>query len=226
MSSEDNTSTLQSVVDSVKGTAESIVASITGKDADQVSSSSPSTSTSRPRSSASLSLSEYYNHPHPLQSNPPTPPPQHANISQAKADSYKDKAQTEHDASHASAKLGAFTASSSGAIAQDNPQRSQGSWDQTIGSGKEFVGSALGLQGLKAEGQKQNQAGKEAEAAGQLSDLGSGITDRVKGAAGSAYAGITGDKEGQQKFQDQHDVGKTLQRGVEHDLQKQAGAQQ
>ena len=36
----------------------------------------------------------------------------------------------------------------------------------------------LGLEGLKQEGIKQNQAGKEMEAQGQLSDLGSGVADR------------------------------------------------
>jgi uncharacterized protein YjbJ (UPF0337 family) len=77
-----------------------------------------------------------------------------------------------------SAKVGSFTASSSGAIAQDNPNRTQGSWDQTIGAGKEMVGGALGLEDLKQEGIKQNQAGKEMEARGQLSDLGSGVTDQ------------------------------------------------
>ena len=41
-----------------------------------------------------------------------------------------------------------------------------------------MIGGALGLEGLKQEGIKQNQAGKEMEARGQLSDLGSGITDR------------------------------------------------
>jgi len=41
-----------------------------------------------------------------------------------------------------------------------------------------MVGGALGFEGLKQEGIKQNQAGKEAEAKGQLSDLGSGIGDR------------------------------------------------
>ena len=74
--------------------------------------------------------------------------------------------------------MGNFTVSSSGAIAQDDPNRTQGWWDQTIGAGKEMVGSALGLEGLKQEGIKQNQAGKEMEAQGQLSDLGSGIADR------------------------------------------------
>lgn len=39
-------------------------------------------------------------------------------------------------------------------------------------------------------------------------------------------AGLTGDRENQQKYQDQHDVGKTLQRGVEYDIQKQADAKQ
>ena len=41
-----------------------------------------------------------------------------------------------------------------------------------------MIGGGLGLEGLKQEGIKQNQAGKEMEARGQLSDLASGITDR------------------------------------------------
>lgn len=45
--------------------------------------------------------------------------------------------------------------------------------------------------------------------------------NRVAGAVGGAVAGITGDREAQLKAQEQHDVGKTQQRGAEHDIQKQ-----
>jgi hypothetical protein len=78
---------------------------------------------------------------------------------------------------------------------------------------------------LKQEGIQQNKEGKGQEAAGQLSDLGSGITDRAKGTVGAAVAGLAGDKVEQEKYQQQHDVGKSLQRGVEHDVTKQAEAE-
>lgn len=94
-----------------------------------------------------------------------------------------------------------------------------------MGSGKEFVGGALGLEGLKKEGQQQNAQGKEQEAAGQLSDLGSGISDRVAGTVGGAVAGLTRDREEQARREAQHDTGKTLQRGVESEVQKQAEAE-
>lgn len=56
----------------------------------------------------------------------------------------KDKAQLENDASHATAKIGNFTASSSGAVTQDDPNRTEGSWNQIIGSAKEAVGGFVG----------------------------------------------------------------------------------
>ncbi len=39
---------------------------------------------------------------------------------------------------------------------------------------------------------------------------------------GSAYAGLTGDRAAQEKYQAQHDTGKTQQRSAEKDIQKQA----
>jgi hypothetical protein len=43
----------------------------------------------------------------------------------------------------------------------------------------------------------------------------------VSGAVGGAVSGITGDREAQLRAQEQHDVGKTKQRGAEADIQKQ-----
>ena len=39
---------------------------------------------------------------------------------------------------------------------------------------------------------------------------------------GSAVAGLKGDEAEQERRNEQHDVGKTLQRGAEKDIQKQA----
>lgn len=93
-----------------------------------------------------------------------------------------------------------------------------------MGSAKEAVGGLIGNESLKQAGAKQNQEGKGQEAAGQLNDLGAGISDRVSGTVGAAVAGLTGDRVEQEKRQAQHDVGKSLQRGVEADLQKEANA--
>lgn len=82
------------------------------------------------------------------------------------------------------------------------------------------------MEGLKQDGQRQNEEGKAQEAKGQLNDLGAGIKDRVSGTVGGAVAGMTGDREAQLKAQEQHDQGKTLQRGVESELDKKAQADQ
>jgi len=132
----------------------------------------------------------------------------------------KAKADMEHDVSHTGANVGPFSVSASGVAAND-PNRQQGSWNQTIGSGKEMVGNLIGAEGLKNEGIQQNKEGKAQEAQGQLSDLGGGVADRAKGALGGAVAGLTGDKTEQERRQLQHDQGKTLQRGVESEIQKQ-----
>lgn len=154
----------------------------------------------------------------------------------------KDKATLEKEASHATAKLGPISASSSGAVTKDDPNRQEGAWNQTVGSGKETLGNLVGSevsslqntipqmytcanvscqQNLKREGAEQNAAGKGQEAQGQLNDFGSGVANRVSGAVGGAVAGITGDRQAAQAAQDKHDVGKTQQRGAEHDIQKQ-----
>jgi uncharacterized protein YjbJ (UPF0337 family) len=58
----------------------------------------------------------------------------------------QDKAALENDASHATVKVPGFSASSSGAITKDDPNRQEGAWNQTIGSGKEFVGGIVGAE--------------------------------------------------------------------------------
>ena len=88
-----------------------------------------------------------------------------------------------------------------------------------------MIGNAFGAEGLKQDGIRQNQEGKAQEAKGQLSDFGSGVSDRVQGTVGSAFSSLTGDKQGQAHYQQMHDAGKTTQRGAEYDIQKQAEAQ-
>jgi len=179
MSTNDNTSSLKSVVDTATGYVQSGIASLTGSAGDQ-----------------------------------------------AKADEHKSKGAAESDLSHTAAKAGPFTVSSSGVPAKDNTDRTQGQWDQTVGSAKETLGGLLGNENLKQQGREQNLQGQGQEAKGQLSDLGQGISDRVQGSLGGAVAGLTGDRESQAKYADKHDEGKTRQRGVELDLDKQAKAQE
>lgn len=123
---------------------------------------------------------------------------------QANADQAKAKADAEKDLSHAAVKAGPFTVSSSGAAAKDNEDRTQGQWDQTVGSVKEATGNLLGNENLKQQGREQNLQGQGQEAKGQLSDLGQGISDRVGGTVGSAFASVTGNTEAQKAYQDQH----------------------
>lgn len=160
---------------------------------------------------------------------------------QANADQSKAKADAEKDLSHTAAKAGPFTLSSSGAPAKDNSDRTDGQWNQTIGSLKETTGNLLGNENLKQQGREQNLEGQGQEAKGQLSDLGQGISDRVGGTVGGAIAGLSGNTAAQKAYQDQHvsfstdkvvavidnfqDEGKTRQRGVELDLNKQAEAE-
>lgn len=139
-----------------------------------------------------------------------------ANAGQAK----QDKADLEHDASHATLKGPGFAATADG-VAKDDPRRQQGSWNQTVGAGKEAVGGFVGAEDLRRAGREQNAAGRGQEAQGQLDDLGEGVASRVKGAVGGAVAGVTGDREAQVEAQKRHDEGKARQRGVEHDIQKQ-----
>lgn len=157
MSTNDNTSTLKSYVDSATGAIHSGIASITGSAGDQ-----------------------------------------------ANADKAKAKADAESDLSHSAAKAGPFSISSSGAVAQDNEDRTQGQWDQTVGSVKEATGNLLGNENLKQQGREQNLQGQGQEAKGQLSDLGQGISDRVGGTVGGAFASLTGNTGAQKSYQDQH----------------------
>jgi hypothetical protein len=128
-----NTSTLQSYVDSAVGTGQSVLGSVMGSSADQVC--APTLSLPVP-----LQLICITSHSIPLHSSTTTltTPPQNA------GEAKKDKAAFEHDASHAAAKAGPFSASSSGAVTKDDPNRQKGAWNQTVGSAKETVGGLVG----------------------------------------------------------------------------------
>ncbi|KAJ5593972.1 uncharacterized protein N7459_000180 [Penicillium hispanicum] len=143
---------------------------------------------------------------------------------QNQGETTQQKAQEQHDNSHTTTKLGPVTADpNTGAAAKDDPNRSTGSWDQTVGSAKESLGNVIGNENLRRAGVEQNAAGKEQEAKGQLKDWGEGIHDRAQGALGGLGAAVSGDREAEQKFRDQHDQGKVQQRGAEADMAKKGG---
>lgn len=96
----------------------------------------------------------------------------------AKGEQRQNHAEGEKLASDAAVKAGPYTLSSTGAVAKDSSDRTDGSWNQTVGSAKEALGGLIGNESLKQAGAQQNQEGKGQEAAGQLSDLGAGVSDR------------------------------------------------
>lgn len=92
-----------------------------------------------------------------------------------------------------------------------------------MGSAKESLGNLIGNENLRRQGVEQNNAGKEAEAKGQLKDLGEGVTDRAQGKLGGVGAAIMGDREEEEKWRRVHDEGKVRQRGAEADIDKKGG---
>jgi uncharacterized protein YjbJ (UPF0337 family) len=92
----DNTSTIQSYIDSATGTVQQALGNLTGSTGDE-----------------------------------------------NKGIAKQNKADVEHDLSHATAKGPGFTATTSG-VARDDPDRQKGAWNQTVGAGKEFVGNVVG----------------------------------------------------------------------------------
>lgn len=82
----------------------------------------------------------------------------------------------------------------------DNEDRTGGRKDQFVGSGKEFMGNALGNESMVREGRRQNDEGQGREAAGQIKDYVGGAADRVTGAIGSVVAGVTGNPQAQSKY--------------------------
>ena len=142
---------------------------------------------------------------------------------QATGETTQSKADAEHEASHTASKLGPVTADPhTGATATDNSQRTNGTWDQTVGSAKESLGNLTGNEGLRRAGEEQNARGKGAEAEGQLRDFGEGVRDRVQGGVGKVAAAAAGDRGEEEKWTRVHDEGKVRERGAEVDMQKKA----
>ena len=73
-----------------------------------------------------------------------------------------------------------------------------------MGSVKEATGNLLGNQGMVQDGRDQNERGQAQEAKGQLKDLKQGVGDRVQGRLGGAVAGLTGDRDEQERYMDKH----------------------
>ncbi|MCJ1366724.1 hypothetical protein MMC16_005854 [Acarospora aff. strigata] len=135
-----------------------------------------------------------------------------------------DPSHSSSSSSSSISKIGPLaTSPTTGAISTDDPNRATGSYNQTIGSGKETLGNLLGAQDLKRSGAEQKRQGEGQEAQGQLSDFGSGIGDRVAGKVGMVGAVVMGDEEAERRERERHDVGKTLQGSAERGMERSAG---
>jgi len=121
--SDKNTSTLQSYVDSATGAVQSAFGSVMGNSSDQVCHLSWVITPCSHQDKDALSLTQLY--------------------IQTAGEAKKNKADLEHDISHAGASVGGFSASASG-VTKNDPNRQEGSWNQTIGSAKEAVGGLVG----------------------------------------------------------------------------------
>lgn len=117
---------------------------------------------------------------------------------QAAADKH-NHADVERSASKSGASVGPFNVAPSG-VTVDNEDRTKGKKDQTVGSGKEFVGNLFGSKSLADEGKQQNAQGEGREAAGQVKDLAGGAVDRVTGAVGSGIAAAAGNKDAERRL--------------------------
>lgn len=112
------------------------------------------------------------------------------------AEARHNHATAEHELSKAGASVGPLNISASG-VTVDNEDRTQGKKDQTIGSGKEFVGNLFGNDSLTREGKQQNASGEGQEAFGQVKNYVGGAADRVTGTIGAAAANLVGNKDAQ-----------------------------
>ena len=186
-------STLDGVVKSVTGTAQSALASITGNSADQVC------------FPIALAISIF-----------------HILIfCQAHADANKAKGDANKDLSNTSVSLPGGTATADGGVAAKDERRQEGAYNENMGALKEGLGGIVGATGLQKEGRQQHDEGTGKKAEGQLSDLGSGVKDRVTGVVGGAGAALTGDKEKQAEEDQKRADGKAKQRSVEDEAAKQ-----
>ncbi|KEZ45523.1 hypothetical protein SAPIO_CDS1851 [Scedosporium apiospermum] len=140
-----------------------------------------------------------------------------------KAEQAKKKSEDQRATSQSAAKIGPYSVGPEGGVAKDSPERTQGRYDQTVGSVNEATGRLIGNDRLVQSGRQRSRHGEEQEAKGQLSDLGRGVSERVQGAVGGVTAALTGDRAEQQRHADIHDEGKARQRGVETELDRKAG---
>jgi len=146
--------------------------------------------------------------------------------SQSQGETRRDVGQDQVDASRTSAKIGPVTATAEGGVHVDSQKRTDGSWNQTLGSGKQFIGGVIGSDSLKQQGREQYDRGVQEEAEGRAQDYVQGVSDRVKGTIGTMTADLVGNPDAKAEYQRQHDDGKAGQRSVEDDLQREADSEQ
>jgi indoleamine 2,3-dioxygenase len=109
-----------------------------------------------------------------------------------------------------------------------SPPPPSGTYNQTIGSAKQSVGTLIGNESLRRQGEEQNEKGKEEEAARQVRDWGEGVGQRVKGKAGEVYSSMKPEEPGQEgvdrlKYKQMHDEGKAKQEQTHEEIDRRWG---
>ncbi|PGH08324.1 hypothetical protein AJ79_06011 [Helicocarpus griseus UAMH5409] len=107
-----------------------------------------------------------------------------------------------------------------------------GQYNQTVGSAKQTLGSAIGNDSLRKAGEQQNAEGEEQEARKQAQQWGQGAGDRVTGKVGEFLSGpgfggseeerIKAENE-RRKFKEMHDEGKAQQKEAKKDIEQRWG---
>ena len=142
-----------------------------------------------------------------------------AAVRQAEID--KQKSNVTGDNSSKSASVGPFTANTEGGAIKNHPDRTEGSWDQKVGSVKENVGSFVGSDSLEESGNRQHAEGTGKKASGQMSDTATGIGESIKGTVGGAAAYVTGNNVKKNEMDQKAEDGKARVQSVRDDQKKE-----
>ncbi|KAF7335632.1 hypothetical protein MVEN_02218100 [Mycena venus] len=72
--------------------------------------------------------------------------------------------------------------------------KANGNMNQMVGSTKQTVGNAVGLDSMAENGQKQHAEGTAQKVVGQATELAQGVYDQVVGKTKDLAGGMTGDQ--------------------------------
>jgi len=135
-------------------------------------------------------------------------------------DSYVKSGEERTTQSSGTAAAGPFSATSKGGVAKENSDRTEGSWNSTVGEGKEKVGNFVGSDSLRKSGVEQNAQGVGQKAAGQFKDTAQGLGESIQGNVGGAAAGLVGNNVEKEKLYRKAEDGKARLAGVHNDVKQ------